>query len=303
VEGLRTTWGVPGAAGAIVEDGRTTMGRGFGITDISAPRAVDADTNFFTGSTGKAFTAAALAVLVDQGRIGWDDRVIDHMPDFRMYDSWVTREMTIRDLLVHRSGLGLGAGDLLFVPTSSRTRAETSARVGVAQANVARTRASIQRAESAVAFSRDQAERARKLHAASGTSKQALEQAEYNERSAQEELANAQLGARVAESELVAARAALASITGAVGTQPATKLSLTAPVAGPFRDRTSATESADARTGIARVTTGAGIDDCTEARTVGAASKSSAVVSVGPRVLEAVSSAALPLALVASGAA
>ncbi|HEX6245430.1 MAG TPA: HlyD family efflux transporter periplasmic adaptor subunit [Polyangiales bacterium] len=114
----------------------------------------------------------------------------------------------------------------------SRTRAETTARVGVAQANVARTRAAIQRAQSAVAFARDQAERARKLHAASGTSKQALEQAEYDERSAQEELANAQLGARVAESELVAARAALASMTGATGA-PVTKLSLTAPVAGP----------------------------------------------------------------------
>src|SRR5688572_14100756 len=129
VESLRTTWGVPGATVAIVEDGRTTMVRGFGITDISAPRAVDADTNFFTGSTGKAFTAAALAVLVDQGRIGWDDRVIDHMPDFRMYDSWVTREMTVRDLLVHRSGLGLGAGDLLFVPRSNLSRAETVRRL------------------------------------------------------------------------------------------------------------------------------------------------------------------------------
>jgi HlyD family secretion protein len=115
----------------------------------------------------------------------------------------------------------------------SRTRAETSARVGVAQANVARTRASIQRARSAVAFAHDQAERARKLHAASGTSKQALEQAEYNERAAQEELANTELGERVAQSELVAARAALASISGASGGQPATKLSLIAPTAGP----------------------------------------------------------------------
>ena len=60
-------------------------------------------------------------MLVDQGKIGWDDKVIDHMPDFRMYDPWVTREMTIRDLLVHRSGLGLGAGDLLFVPRSDLT--------------------------------------------------------------------------------------------------------------------------------------------------------------------------------------
>ena len=96
---------------------------GFGVTDLGAPRPVDADTIFSTGSTGKAFTVAALAILVDEGRIGWDDKVIDHMPGFRMYDPWVTREMTIRDLLVHRSGLGLGAGDLLFVPRSDLTRA------------------------------------------------------------------------------------------------------------------------------------------------------------------------------------
>ena len=129
VESLRTAFGVPGAAVAIVENGETVFARGFGVTDLSAPRPVDADTNFFTGSTGKAFTAAALAVLVDQGRIGWDDKVIDHMPEFRMYDPWVTREMTVRDLLVHRSGLGLGAGDLLFVPRSNLSRKETVRRL------------------------------------------------------------------------------------------------------------------------------------------------------------------------------
>jgi CubicO group peptidase (beta-lactamase class C family) len=90
---------------------------------------VDADTIFSTGSTGKAFTAAALAILVDEGRIKWDDKVIDHMPDFRMYDAWVTREMTIRDLLVHRSGLGLGAGDLLFLPRSDLPRKESVRRL------------------------------------------------------------------------------------------------------------------------------------------------------------------------------
>ena len=124
VEALRTSMGIPGATVTIVENGRVTMARGFGVTDLSAPRPVNADTIFSTGSTGKAFTVAALAILVDEGKISWDDRVIDHMPDFRMYDPWVTREMTIRDLLVHRSGLGLGAGDLLFVPRSDLTRAE-----------------------------------------------------------------------------------------------------------------------------------------------------------------------------------
>src|SRR3546814_9293743 len=74
-------------------------------------------------------TAAALAVLVDEGKIAWDDPVIKHMPWFRMYDPWVTREITIRDLLVHRSGLGLGQGDLMFVPRTHLTRKQTVERV------------------------------------------------------------------------------------------------------------------------------------------------------------------------------
>ncbi len=90
---------------------------------------MDADTIFPSGSTGKAFTVAALGILVDQGKIAWDDKVIDHLPGFQMYDPWVTREMTIRDLLVHRSGLGLGAGDLLFVPRTNLTRAESVRRL------------------------------------------------------------------------------------------------------------------------------------------------------------------------------
>lgn len=115
---------VPGMAIAIVEDGRIVHAKGYGVRKRGAPGAVDADTLFPTGSTGKAVTAAALAILVDEGKLGWDDKVIDHLPDFRMYDPWVTREMTVRDLLVHRSGLGLGAGDLLFVPRSTRSRAD-----------------------------------------------------------------------------------------------------------------------------------------------------------------------------------
>ncbi|WP_417462409.1 serine hydrolase [Kordiimonas sp.] len=129
VDGLLDELGVPGATVAIVEDGSVTMARGFGVRSLEDPMAVDADTIFATGSTGKAFTTAALAILVDRGVIKWGDRVIDHMPDFRMWDAWVTREMTIRDLLVHRSGLGLGAGDLLFVPRSDLSRKETMRRL------------------------------------------------------------------------------------------------------------------------------------------------------------------------------
>jgi CubicO group peptidase (beta-lactamase class C family) len=129
VEALRKEFGVPGIGITIVENGKTTLARGFGIRKLGEPAEVDAATIFPTGSTGKAFTAAGIALLVDQKRLKWDDRVIDHIPWFRMYDPYVTREITVRDLLVHRSGLGLGAGDLLFVPRSNLSREETVRRL------------------------------------------------------------------------------------------------------------------------------------------------------------------------------
>lgn len=129
VEALRREAGVPGMAIAIVEDGRTTLAHGWGVRKLGSPERVDGDTIFPTGSTGKAVTVAALATLVDAGKLGWDDKVIDRLPDFQMYDPWVTRELTIRDLLVHRAGLGYGAGDLLFVPRGSLSRAESVRRV------------------------------------------------------------------------------------------------------------------------------------------------------------------------------
>jgi CubicO group peptidase (beta-lactamase class C family) len=129
VESLRKQTGVPGIAIAIVENGKITLAKGYGARKLGSPEQVDADTIFPTGSTGKAFTVADLAILVDQGKIGWDDKVIDRLPGFQMYDPWVTREMTIRDLLVHRSGLGLGEGDLLCVPRSNLTRVEAVKRL------------------------------------------------------------------------------------------------------------------------------------------------------------------------------
>src|SRR5262245_52165413 len=128
-EELRKAAGVPGMWIGIVEQGKPTLARGFGVRKLGDPAPVGPDTIFPTGSTGKAVTVAALATLVDAGKIGWDDKVIDRLPGFQMSDSWVTREMTIRDLLVHRSGLGLGAGDLLFVPRSNLSRAEAVKRL------------------------------------------------------------------------------------------------------------------------------------------------------------------------------
>lgn len=129
VEELRQAAGVPGIWIAIVEQGKPTLARGFGVRKLGDPAPVGPDTIFPTGSTGKAVTVAALATLVDAGKIDWDDKVVDRLPGFQMYDAWVTREMTIRDLLVHRSGLGLGAGDLLFVPRTNISRAEAVRRL------------------------------------------------------------------------------------------------------------------------------------------------------------------------------
>ena len=129
VEKVRTEVGVPGMAIAIVENGKPVLAKGYGTRRLGGKERVDADTLFPNGSTGKAFTSAALAVLVDDGKLKWDDKVVDHMPWFAMYDPWVTREITVRDLLVHRSGLGLGAGDLLFVPSTNLTRKEAVRRL------------------------------------------------------------------------------------------------------------------------------------------------------------------------------
>jgi CubicO group peptidase (beta-lactamase class C family) len=119
VERVMKQFDVPGIAIAVVKDGQVLAARGFGVRKLGAPEKVDARTLFEVASNSKAFTAAALAMLVDEGKLAWDDPVTKHLPDFQMYDAYVTHEMTVRDLLTHRSGLGLGAGDLLWWPTTS----------------------------------------------------------------------------------------------------------------------------------------------------------------------------------------
>ncbi|MCW3846366.1 serine hydrolase [Sphingomonas sp. LB-2] len=109
----------PGIAVAIVRPGRPAFVKGYGVRTLGKPAPVDVHTRFGIASHSKAFTAAALALLVDEGKLGWEDPVVKHLPEFRMYDPAVTAMMTVRDLLVHRSGLPLGAGDLMFFPTSS----------------------------------------------------------------------------------------------------------------------------------------------------------------------------------------
>ncbi len=107
-------WEVPGMAIAIVKDGVPIFAEGFGVKNIDTQEPVDSKTMFPIASNTKAFTAAALAILVDEGKISWDDKVVDYLPYFKLYDPYVSENMTIRDLLTHRSGLETFSGDLLW---------------------------------------------------------------------------------------------------------------------------------------------------------------------------------------------
>jgi CubicO group peptidase (beta-lactamase class C family) len=123
------TFEVPGLALAIVKDEAVVVAKGYGVRKIGEPAAVDAKTLFGIASNTKAFTATALGLLVEEKKIEWDAPVIRYLPAFAMWDPYVTRELTVRDLLVHRSGLGLGAGDLLWWPASTYDRKEIARRL------------------------------------------------------------------------------------------------------------------------------------------------------------------------------
>lgn len=108
VEEAVNSWPVVGLSYALIEPNRAPVARGFGVKRIGTEDRVDEHTLFAIGSVSKSFTGAAVGMLVDEGKIGWESRVIDHLPDFRLFDPYVTREMTVRDLLTHRSGLERG---------------------------------------------------------------------------------------------------------------------------------------------------------------------------------------------------
>ena len=110
---------VAGAAVAVVKDGKVIHSKGYGLVDINTKQAVNENTNFQIASNTKAFTTTALAILEEEGKLKWTDKVIDHIPEFKMYNAYVTENFNILDLLTHRSGLGLGVGDLMFFPDGS----------------------------------------------------------------------------------------------------------------------------------------------------------------------------------------
>jgi len=107
---------VPGVAVCVIKDGKVVHSKGYGVRSLATRQPVDENTLFGIASNSKAFTTAALGMLVDEGKLNWDDKVRKYIPEFKLHDPYPTEEFTIRDLLCHRSGLGLGAGDLMFFP-------------------------------------------------------------------------------------------------------------------------------------------------------------------------------------------
>ncbi len=114
----------PGLGLAIVRDGQPLLAKGYGVRRLGSPALVDEATLFSIASNSKAYAAASLALLVEEGRVGWDEPVVKYLPEFAMHDPYVTANMTVRDLLVHRSGLALGQGDLMIWPNTTHSRAE-----------------------------------------------------------------------------------------------------------------------------------------------------------------------------------
>lgn len=108
-------WHIPGMAIGIVQGDKVIYARAFGVKDLSNEDPVNLDTLFQIGSVTKSFTAALTAMLVDEGKFKWDDKVTDYLPDFMLFDPWTTREFQVVDLMSQRSGLPPHAGDSLYL--------------------------------------------------------------------------------------------------------------------------------------------------------------------------------------------
>ena len=107
-------WGTPGVSVAVVRDGQIIFSKGYGTLEVGTSVVPDGNTLYAIASNTKAFTATMMAMLVEEGKADWDDKVKDYLPWFELYDPWVSREMTLRDLLCHRSGLGTFSGDFIW---------------------------------------------------------------------------------------------------------------------------------------------------------------------------------------------
>ena len=111
-----TTFEVPGISVGIYKDGNIIYAKGHGVRSLETQQPMDANTLVGVASNSKGFTCFALAMLIDEGKLQWDDKVRTHIPEFQLQDSWATDQFTVKDLVTHRSGLGLGGGDLMFFP-------------------------------------------------------------------------------------------------------------------------------------------------------------------------------------------
>jgi len=116
IENTLKTFDVPGISVGIVKEGKVIYAKGHGVRSLSNNKDMNENTLVGVASNSKGFTCFALAILVDEGKLNWDDKVRKHIPEFKMPEDFVTEEFTVRDLVTHRSGLSLGAGDLMFFP-------------------------------------------------------------------------------------------------------------------------------------------------------------------------------------------
>jgi CubicO group peptidase (beta-lactamase class C family) len=116
VENTLKTFEVPGISVGIYKDGDIVYAKGHGVRSMSSQQPMNEQTLVGVASNSKGFTCFAIAMLIDEGKLQWDDKVRTYIPEFQLQDPWATDQFTIRDLVTHRSGLGLGAGDLMFFP-------------------------------------------------------------------------------------------------------------------------------------------------------------------------------------------
>lgn len=116
IQNTLKTFDVPGISVGIVKDGKVIYSKGFGVNSLTTKQKMTDETMVGIASNSKGFTGTALAILADEGKLNFDDKVSKYIPEFKMHDAYVTQEITIKDLITHRAGLGLGQGDLMFFP-------------------------------------------------------------------------------------------------------------------------------------------------------------------------------------------
>ncbi len=122
IDGAIADWGVPGLAVAVVKDGKIVHAKGYGVREHGKEAKVDAHTLFAIASNSKAFTCAALSILVDEKKLSWDDRASEILPWFQLHDANATRDIRALDLVTHRSGLPTFGGDHLWIGSKKKRR-------------------------------------------------------------------------------------------------------------------------------------------------------------------------------------